>query len=59
MYNATTVCNLFCMYTTTIMFNLYSMYNIYNHTKEIGTHLCIEFTVVYCHCAGRPFRRLV
>ena len=24
------------------------------HTKEKGTHLCIEFTAVYCHCSGRP-----
>ena len=23
---------------------------------EKGTHLCIEFTALYCHCAGRPFR---
>ena len=22
------------------------------HTKEKGTHLCIEFTAVYCHCSG-------
>ena len=27
-------------------------------TKEKGTHLCIEFTAVYCHCAGRPFQRI-
>ena len=27
--------------------------------KEKGTHLCIEFTAVYCHCAGRPFRRIL
>ena len=27
--------------------------------RKKGTHLCIEFTVVvYCHCAGRPFRRI-
>ena len=28
-----------------------------NDTKEKGTHLCIELTAVYCHCAGRPFLR--
>ena len=27
-------------------------------SKEKGTHLCIEFTSVYCHCAVRPFRRI-
>ena len=27
-------------------------------TKEKGTHLCIEFTAAYCHCAERPFRRI-
>ena len=26
--------------------------------REKGTHLCIEFTTVCCHCAGRPFRRI-
>ena len=24
--------------------------------RKKGTHLCIEF--IYCHCAGRPFRRI-
>ncbi len=28
-----------------------------NDTNAKGTHLCIELTAVYCHCAGRPFRR--
>ena len=31
-----------------------STYIMYS-TIEKGTHLCIESTAVYCHCAGRPF----
>ena len=30
--------------------------NLQKSTIEKGTHLCIESTAVYCHCAGRPFR---